>query len=256
MSPPDLSGATVWLTRPIAQAGAWRAAFEAAGANVLVEPLLVIEPPPDAAVAAAALDRAEAADIVIATSANAVAGAARLRPYWAPRGTLVAVGAASAEALSRYTGVAVARPGRADSEGLLALPRLRRVAGRRVALLSGQGGRAALADALIARGAQLDKIALYRRAPAAIGDARLRQLLSADAVIVTSAEAWRHLATLASGAKRARLAHLRLVAASQRVVQQAGCDVDDWSVEPVVIERMDAAGAVAALDRIWPVRGQ
>lgn len=256
MSAPDLYGATVWLTRPIAQAEAWRAAFEAAGACVLVEPLLVIDPPDDERAAAAALDDAEAADIVIATSANAISGAARLRPRWAPRGTLLGVGEATAEALSAYTGRRVTTPAQANTEGLLAMPALGRVAGRRIALLAGHGGRALLADALIERGAQLDRIALYRRAPAPIDSARLDRLLSADAVVVTSVEAWRQLAALAEGAKRARLAHLRLVAASRRVVQQAGCDVDDWSVEPVVIERMDAAGAVAALDRVWPVRGQ
>lgn len=256
MPAPDLSGATVWLTRPSAQAETWRAAFEAAGARVLVEPLLAIEPPGDEPSAAAALERAENADIVIATSANAVAGAARLRPRWAPRGTLLAVGAATAGSLARHAGRRVAVPERSDTEGLLAMPALRDVAGRRVALLAGHGGRAALADALIARGAQLDKIALYRRVPASIARARLDRLLAADAVIITSVEAWRQLIALATGVNRARLARLRLVAASRRVVQQAGCDVDDWSVEPVVIERMDAAGAVAALDRVWPARGQ
>ncbi|MGB7756591.1 MAG: uroporphyrinogen-III synthase [Salinisphaera sp.] len=256
MSAPDLSGAMVWLTRPIAQAEAWRAAFEAAGACVLVEPLLVINPPDDELTAATALDDAEAADIVIATSANAISGAARLRPHWAPRGMLLAVGEATAEALRTYTGRSVDTPEHADTEGLLAMPALGRVAGRRVALLAGHGGRAALADALIARSAQLDRIALYRRVPAPIDSARLDRLLMADAVVVTSVEAWRHLVALAKDAKRARLADLRLVAASHRVVQQAGCDVDHWAVEPVVIERMDAAGAVAALDRIWPVRGQ
>lgn len=252
----DLSGATVWLTRPIAQTEAWRAAFETAGARVLVEPLLVIDPPDDERMAAAALDRAEDADIVIATSANAIAGAARLRPRWAPRGTLLAVGEASAEALSVYTGKRVATPEPSNTDGLLAMPVLRTVQARRIALLAGHGGREALADNLIARGAQLEKIALYRRAPASIDDARLDRLLAADAVVVTSVEAWRHLLALVGEARRARLARLQLVAASRRVVQQAGCDIADWSFEPVVIERMDAAGAVAALDRVWPIRGQ
>lgn len=254
MAAPDLSGATVWLTRPAAQTEAWRAAFAAAGARVLVEPLLVIEPPDDEPAAAAALDRAAAADIVIATSANAVAGAARLRPDWAPRGTLLAVGAATADALARFVGRDVATPARSNSEGLLAMPALRATAGSRIALLAGHGGRAALAETLIGRGARLDKLALYRRRPAAIGRARLERLLAAEAVVVTSMAAWQQLAALVPERQRARLARLRLVAASHRVVQQARCDVD-WSVEPVVIERMDATGAVAALDRVWPARG-
>lgn len=222
---------------------------------MLVEPLLVIEPPDDEPAAAAALDRAATADLVIATSANAVAGAARLRPHWTPTGRLLAVGKATAEALADYGGRSVATPERSDTEGLLAMSALRDVAGHRIALLAGHGGREALVEALTARGAQLEKIALYRRMPARIECARLERLLAADAVVVTSVEAWRHLLALAEGAKRARLARLRLVAASRRVVQQAGYDID-WAVEPVVIDRMDAAGAVAALDRVWPARGQ
>ncbi|WP_198025073.1 uroporphyrinogen-III synthase [Salinisphaera hydrothermalis] len=254
-SPPDLSGATVWLTRPIAGAESWRRAFEAAGAEVLIEPLLVIEAPEDEPAARAGLARAETADIVIATSANAIAGAARLCPRWTPTGQLLAVGDATAAALADYSGRAVATPARSDSEGLLAMPALRDVAGCRVALLAGQGGREALTEALTTRGAQLDKIVLYRRVAARIERARLERLLAADAVVVTSVEAWRHLLALAEGPERARLARLRLVAASRRVVQQAGYDVD-WAIAPVVIERMDAAGAVAALDRVWPARGQ
>lgn len=256
MSAFDLTGATVWLTRPIAQTEAWRAAFEMAGARVLVEPLLVIDPPDDERTAAAALDRAEDADIVIATSANAISGAARLRPRWAPRGTLLAVGESSADALSAYTGKRVATPESSNTDGLLAMPALHAVQARRIALLAGHGGREALADSLITRGARLEKIALYRRAPASIHGARLDRLLAADAVVVTSVEAWRHLVALVGEAGLARLARLQLVAASRRVVQQAGCDIADWLFEPVVIERMDAAGAVAALDRVWPSRGQ
>lgn len=255
VSAPNLSGATVWLTRPIAGAEAWRAAFETAGAEVLIEPLLVIEAPDDEADAVAGLARAETADVVIASSANAIAGAARLYPDWTPQGRLLAVGEATATALADYSSRPVATPERSDTEGLLAMPALRDIAGCRVALLAGHGGREALAQALAARGAQLDKIALYRRMPARIERARLERLLTADAVVVTSVEAWRHLLALTEGPQRARLARLRLVAASRRVVQQAGYDVD-WAIAPVVIERMDAAGAVAALDRVWPARGQ
>ncbi|WP_423823009.1 uroporphyrinogen-III synthase [Salinisphaera sp. SPP-AMP-43] len=256
MAEPDLSGCTVWLTRPAERAEPWRQALIAAGAKVVVEPLLCIAPPDDEPAAAAGLARAEQADCVIATSANAVAGIARLRPGWCPRGRLIAVGTATAEALVEQTGKRVATPATSNSEGLLAMPELAEVADRRIAVLAGHGGRAELADTLAARGAQIDKIALYRRCSAAIAPARIDELIGgADALVITSSESWQNLSERLTADQRRALGRLGLVAASRRVVQQAGYDID-WSVEPVVIERMDASGAVIALDRIWSARRQ
>lgn len=247
----DLTGCTIWLTRPAGQAVAWQQLLSDAGARVLVEPLLCIDPPEDPDTAAAGLDRAVQADYVIATSANAVVSARRLRPGWSPRGHLLAIGATTAEALANATGRAVATPHDARSEGVLEMPMLSCPAGKRVAILGGEQGRTVLAESLRARGARVDKLALYRRRPAAISNARIDALLQqADIVIVTSAEAWQHLFSLTAGRRRARLARLRLVAASQRVVKQASQNID-WFVEPAVIGQMDAASMLAALGRIW-----
>lgn len=253
---PDLGDCTIWLTRPAGRAEAWRAALSAAGAEVWLEPLLTIAGPRAPHAVAARLDAAAQADRVIATSVHAVAGLRRLRPQWSPRGQLFAVGAATARALAQATGRQVMTPDVSSSEGLLAMPALCEVAGRRIALLTGEGGRSELLEVLGVRGAEVDKLALYRRQPAPVAPARLDALLAAaDVVVVTSLEAWRHLAALTAGERRRRLTRLRLVAASQRVVKQAGYDVD-WRVAPVVIERMDAEGVLAALDRVWPARRQ
>lgn len=250
MSPslPDLSDCAVWLTRPIGQTPAWQAIFEEAGAHVLVEPLLKIVPPDDADTTAAQLDRAEDADIIIAASANAVAGAARLRPYWSPTGTLIAVGPASAEALAQQAGRTVITPGTANSEGLLAVPELCEVSGSRVTVLAGHDGRRLLVDTLAVRGARVEKVALYRRQPTSIDEKRLDRLLDADIIVVTSMDAWLNLNSAVGGARRERLARCRLVAASRSVVKQASHDVD-WRVAPIVIENMGTRGAVAALGR-------
>ena len=99
-----LSGCRVWLTRPAHQAEGWAAALEAAGATVLREPLLTIEPPADIEAARAGLIAAEAADRILATSTNAVDAAWRLKPDFAPQGTLYGVGAASADAQAARAG--------------------------------------------------------------------------------------------------------------------------------------------------------
>lgn len=244
----------IWVTRPAHQAGAWATGLEAAGAQIEVEPLLAIGPPADSHAAQAALTTAETADVVIATSANAVREAWRLRPGFAPIGSLYAVGAATGEAFERAAGrpMAVAETGD-TSEALLALPGLREPDGRSVVLLSGEGGRGALAETLAARGATLTKAALYRRIPAAISSDRLMSLLArSDAVVVTSGEALMHLCALVCAADSpelvAAMADAQLVLPSLRVVQLWPDDLLERA--PIVPTRMTLAAVVAALAQV------
>ncbi len=256
MSNPVLAGCTVWLTRPAHQAESWASAIEAAGGTALCEPLLEILPPADERRAQSDLARAADADIVIATSANAVAGAWALQPGFAPRGLLFGVGAATARALAAASGRSVAQPADCySSEDLLALASLRQSDGRRIALLSGEGGRTALADTLSERGARVDKVALYRRVPAVVCRPALADLASrCHAIVVTSGEALAHLdsllADVADADTRDRLLECRLVAPSVRVVKQQGLCLR-WSDPPVIVDRVSADAVVSALARIW-----
>jgi uroporphyrinogen-III synthase len=76
-----------------------------------------------------------------------------------------AVGAGSRDELEGH-GVHGARAPEsgADSEALLALPELAAVAGKRIAIFRGEGGRELLGDSLAARGAKVEYAACYRRA--------------------------------------------------------------------------------------------
>jgi uroporphyrinogen-III synthase len=83
--------------------------------------------------------------------------------YPACRHQVFAVGPGTARALQAHGLDSIITPDGQDSEALLALPQLADVAGKRVVIVRGVGGRALLADTLRARGAQVDFMECYRR---------------------------------------------------------------------------------------------
>ncbi len=218
------------LTRPDGQADALARALNTEGIDTLAFPLLHIAAQTDA-VALTALDSAlrslSSYALSVFVSPNAVAhalarlvhlhasesampdgSAGRLWPEDLP---LAVVGPGSAQALAD-AGIAppqhrvIVPPGgpeaRFDSEALLAQLDLPALAGRRVLLVRGDGGRELLADTLRANGTQVDIVSAYtRRAPApdtAVWAALEARLASPErcAWVLTSSEAVRHLATL------------------------------------------------------------
>lgn len=217
-----LHGRRVWVTRPPHQAEGLAAAIETAGGHALRQPLLTIEPPADPDAARRELAAAGDADIAVFTSANAVSGAWELQPDWSPRGRLAAIGDATAEVLRERTDAPVLTPEDPTSEGLLALAPLYDVAGRRIAIVGGEGGRRRLDADLRGRGAEVLRAAVYRRERVAIPRSRLRTLLEeADAIVVTSGEALDHLIAITPEELRPHLRGLQLVVPSARVLQQA-----------------------------------
>lgn len=143
----------LWLTR--SEPGASRQADElrAEGHRVLVAPVLQIE-------ATAAPVPSGSADIVIFLSEHAVSHAAAFD--FAAAAEIFAVGARTRQALADI-GLAARTPDLESSEGLLELPELAAVAGKRVILVAGEGGRSLLAETLRARGARVDEYRCYRR---------------------------------------------------------------------------------------------
>ena len=131
--------------RPRGQHASLRAAAARSGARTLALSPFAIEARVDPTTRRA-LAHALAADIVLYTSPNAVAAAAALRSLKPRRGQVVlAVGSGTRRALRRH-GVDAGAPSRMDSEGLLAMPELAEVGGRRIGLVTGSGGRGMLAQ--------------------------------------------------------------------------------------------------------------
>lgn len=235
----SLAGRRVLNTRPAHQAAGLSAALAAAGAEVVELPLIAIARLPLAPEDERLLLDLDRYDGVFFVSANAarlgldvVAG---FWPQWPWRLPVYAVGASTAAVLAD-AGLDVVVPERADSEGLLALPALQAVAGRRFLLMRGEEGRELLPGTLRARGARVDAIPLYRRelpgaAPAQWQALRARGL--PDDVVLTSPDALRHWQAVAGAeATRPRWVvvspRLREMAeaAGARVVEAAGADVD------------------------------
>lgn len=202
-----LAGLGILVTRPARQAGGFAEKLAALGAAPVVFPAIAILPPTDpeplARVHAALADY----DIAVFVSANAVEYGAPDTRRWPPKLAAFAPGPGTAEALAAV-GIGGARVPTTtfDSEGLLELPELSAVDGKRIVIFRGDGGREHLGDTLRARGATVDYVACYRRAAPQSGLAGLAEAFRAgriDAVTITSSEGMDNLWTLADDALRA-----------------------------------------------------
>jgi uroporphyrinogen-III synthase len=158
-----LTGVGVLVTRPQAQAAELTHLLANAGARVLHLPTLETRERPDRAALRAALGPIDRYHWIIFISANAVRhgvsllGERRDLP-------LAAVGPATASALraAHQTATLVATAG-FTSEHLLAKPELDEVAGKRILIVRGIGGRDVLSLTLRQRGAEVTIAEVYER---------------------------------------------------------------------------------------------
>lgn len=198
-----LSGWQVLVTRPAVDANTLLTRLPELGASAVHAPLLVIDPLPPTDEEPGVVADLDRIDFVIVTSRNAVRhGMPRLAdrwPQWPVGQQWIAIGRATASALDSF-GIRAITPADERSEGLLALPTLQDVAGRRVLLLGGEGGRGMIGQTLAARGARVTRLDVYRRSdnPEAAGRvATFLQRPSPRAALVSSGEALHNLFALA-----------------------------------------------------------
>ncbi|HMA10873.1 MAG TPA: uroporphyrinogen-III synthase, partial [Steroidobacteraceae bacterium] len=137
---------------------------------------------------------------------------------------VLAVGAGTARSLAVQGVAGVVVPDGQDSEALLALPQLQDVAGRRVVIVRGVGGRPLVADALRARGAEVHFLECYRRTcPHADAGPLLARWRAGgiDAVTVASAETLHNLAALLGEPGECLLAATPLFAPHEKIADAA-----------------------------------
>jgi uroporphyrinogen-III synthase len=252
----SLAGVRVLVTRPRNQAVALARLIEEAGGEAVLFPALEITGPADPAALDRLLDRLGEFDITIFVSRNAARfGLKRLRGLGLAlpsRLAVAAVGEGTARVLHELGVVRVLTPAeRTDSEGLLAAAALQNVAGRRVVIFRGQGGRELLAEELRARGALVEYAECYRRLrPAQDVQPLLERLArgALDIVTLTSAEALDNLLAMAGEDGAARLRRLPVVVVSARLA--AACRAAGFAHEPLVSRAPSDEAIVAAL-RAW-----
>jgi len=155
----SLAGRGVVLTRPRDLAGPFARLLERRGAKPIVFPAIEIQPlaTPDG------LSRLTEYDLAVFVSPSAVRVALAAPAPWPPR-LAAAVGAGTRRELERAGARAIIAPvAGADSEALLALPEMQRLAGKRVLIVGGEAGRELLSETLSARGAVVEHAVCYRR---------------------------------------------------------------------------------------------
>jgi len=227
-----LDGLHVVVTRPAHQAEALCDLIEQQGGHAIRFPVLEIVEPRDHDALYAVIDRLPDYDLAIFISPNAVHRAMNLisaRAGLPPSLAIAAVGRASAKALNQHGCSEVISPQQKfDSEALLAMAELQQVAGKRIVIFRGEGGRELLADTLRERGAHVDYAECYRRAKP---DTDVNPLLQhwvrneVDIIIVTSDEGLHNLYELVGELGRQWLMKTPLVVVSERtrvLAQQMG----------------------------------
>ncbi len=201
LSAQALAQQRILVTRPAHQAQPLCALIRACGGIPWVFPVLDIQPVADDSALERCRNRLEQYALAIFISANAVHYAL---PKLLENGALpaqlqlAAVGKGTAAAMQALGCAPHWLPAQFNSEGLLALPELQQMQGKRVLILRGEGGRELLAETLRERGAQLDTVAVYRRCVPVLDKNAHPWLVQGeiDSIVISSGEGLQNLLQL------------------------------------------------------------
>ena len=223
-----LAGRCIVITRPAHQAGSLAAKVREAGGEVILFPVIEIADAENLQPFYALVDRLDEFDIAVFISPNAVSRAMRViaeRRALPAKLAVAAIGEATVRTLRTHgIATAIAPPKGFDSEALLALPALRDVAGKRILIFRGQGGREVLGDTLRARGAHVEYAECYRRRIPNLDPAPLLEAWAQErvhAIVVTSSEGLDNLFEMVGEAGEKRLLATPLFVPHPRIAEHA-----------------------------------
>lgn len=250
MTTSALTGRHIVVTRPAGQATHLAEALFERGAHPLLFPVLAIDAVADPTPLLDAAIRLDQYDWAMFVSPNAVDKSLAVilaERDWPAAVRVATVGRSSEQALQRH-GIAnvVAPTDRFDSEALLALPPFASVAGQRVIIFRGDGGRDLFGDTLKARGARVDYLTCYRRTRPTTDPAPLLKLWSEgklDAMTLTSSEGLRNLWEMIGKLGQGWLRRTPTFVPHARIAEQAGA----LGLHNVVTTGPADAGLIAGL---------
>ena len=238
----QLHGLKVLVTRPEEQAAPLLHAISAHGGEPKPFPLLEIKPSDSMP---AAFERLDQFQLVIFVSRNAVKHA------WAYLGSgfpthikVAAIGQGTADELMNNAQHVDYLPADSyDSEGLLALDALQSIQDLQILIVRGQSGREHLAKVLQQRGAKVEYAEVYQRLKTE------RVLTNADsdvdAIVVSSSEAFQHLATCAERDQQDWVFDKPIVVIHPRIAVHAS--ELGFTLKPLVVEQVHEAGLDSAI---------
>ena len=211
-----LQGRGIVVTRPAGQAAALAALIEGAGGRAIRFPTIEI-----VELSERAFPSLDGFDLAVFVSPTAVQCGLGRAGAWPAELPVAAVGKGTRRALEeRGVSNVVSPESAADSEALLGLAALQDVAGKKILVVRGEGGRELLGETLAERGAHVEYAACYRRVPPSADPA---PLLSAwdqgrvDAVTLYSVEALDNLHPIAGE----RLQRTPLFVIHERIAEHA-----------------------------------
>lgn len=238
-----LAGLNIVVTRPVHQAGELAAGIRAAGGNPVLFPVLEILEVEDQRPLLDLIARLDQFDLAIFISPNAVNQAMNLIRAECTQGTqgtqgtvgtlpstlkIATIGEGGVRELQKFgVNQVIAPTERFDSEALLELAELQQLAGKRVVIFRGEGGRELLGNTLVQRGATLEYAVCYRRSKPEVDARAVAALLQAwtrnelHAITVTSSEGLRNLFNMLGEPGQQWLKKTRVFVPHERIAQVA-----------------------------------
>ncbi len=244
------------VTRPHNQAENLARLIEQEGGEAIRFPVIEIAEPKDTQALLTIIDRLDKFTLAIFISPNAVNRAMNLilarRGGLPPNLRIACVGRGSARELKHFGLDDVIVPtGRFDSEALLELPEMQQVAGDKIVIFRGEGGRELLGDSLKARGANIEYAECYRRMrPNADVTPLLRRWArgEVDIVSVTSVDGLHNLFDMLGKAGQQWLIRTPLVTVSERMTEV--CRELGFKAEPQIAAQASDEAVVEAI-KAW-----
>lgn len=225
-----LRGRTLVVMRPREQAAGLCERIRAAGGHALQFPVIAVGPALDPAPLEEIVTRLDAFDLAFFVSPNAANYAMQFilaRRSWPPGLKVATVGKGSERVLAAYGCAAVIAPQQGfDSEAVIALPEFSAaaVAGRKVLIFRGDGGRELLAETLRERGASVEYVTCYRRFCPKLDPRLLLEPVARgeiDALLLTSSEGVRNLEQMLGAEGLEALRPVMVFASHPRIAAQA-----------------------------------